>query len=312
MKWLDSMNDAVEYLEKNIMTQIDLIKVAEIACCSLHRFQRLFLFTTDITLTEYIRYRRMSLAADELLNSKSKIIEIADKYGYSSPESFTRAYSSFHGISPSSTRKTGFHTKYPRISFEITINGGNFNMGRKPVVQIEEHNDRKVASFFVDCPGPETKAWNLLREWATKNLTDYNARRYIGIAPKGHHPEGESHDPNEGPIRHEYAAQMFLFDDEGMNDEFHGAEVCDAPKGLYLVGDIVLNEYDDNGDIDIGTSMQKAYGVMSECLKEMDSYEFAMNERRYYEEHIFSPEWFNGSADLAEFKLWLPIRKKQA
>ena len=55
--------------------------------------------------------------------------------------------------------------------------------------------------------------------------------------------------------------------------------------------------------------MQTAYGVMSECLKEMGGYEFDLNERRYYEEHIFSNEWFDGSDDLAEFKLWLPIKK---
>ena len=125
-------------------------------------------------------------------------------------------------------------------------------MGTKHVVKIEEHNVDRVVSFFVDCPNPETKAWNLLRTWATENLNDYGARRYIGIAPKGHHPEGESHNSNEGPIKHEYAAQMFLFANEGKNGQYFDAQVCDAPKGLYLIGDIILNEFNDEGTIDIG------------------------------------------------------------
>lgn len=309
MEWLNKMNDGIDYIETHLRDKIDLGEAARIACCSLSRFQRMFTFVTDITITEYIRCRRMALSASELLNSDIKIIDLATKYGYESPEAFTRAFQAFHGFSPSSVRKLGIYTSYPRLSFQLTINGGSFNMGNKPVVRIEEHSRERVVSFFVNCSGPEEEAWNLLRHWAVTNLKDYTACRFIGCAPKGHHPEGEGHNPNEEIGCHEYMAQMILFEDEGESDSFLGGSVTDAPRGLFLVGDVVLNEYNEDGTVDIGASMQKSAGVMAECLKNMGGYEFDMQGRPYFEEHVFSQEWFEGHGDLAGFKLWLPIRK---
>jgi AraC family transcriptional regulator len=309
MEWLDKMNDALSYIETHIYEKIDFKKVARIACCSLSRFQRMFTFVTDITIAEYVRRRRMSLAACELLKSNIKIIELASKYGYESPEAFTRAFQAFHGVSPTSARKLGIHNSFPPISFEITINGGNFNMGTRPLVRIEEHSMGRVVSFHVDCHAPEEAAWNLMRDWVTKNIKDYKARRYIGCAPKGHHPDGDEHHPNEEIGSHEYMAQMFLFDDEGKNNTFLGADVCDAPSGLFLIGDVVMNEFNDDGTIDMGSSMEKAYWIMAECLKDMGGYEFELTERPFFEEHIFSNEWFDGKGDLSGFKLWLPIKK---
>lgn len=107
--------------------------------------------------------------------------------------------------------------------------------------------------------------------------------------------------------------QMFLFGDEGKSGTFLEADVCDAPKGLFLVGDVALNEFQHDGNIDIGSSMQTAFKVMSECLKEMGEYEFDLKERRHREEQIFSKEWWEnpniGDAGLVGFKLWLPIKK---
>ena len=81
-------------------------------------------------------------------------------------------------------------------------------MGKKPLVRIEEHSKERMVSFFVNCSGPEEAAWNLLRDWTVTNLKDYTARRYIGCAPKGHHPQGEGHNQNEEIGCHEYIAQM--------------------------------------------------------------------------------------------------------
>lgn len=313
MEWLKKMNEAIDYIEAHIQEKINFLKVAEIACCSLSRFQRMFSFVTDITLAEYVRCRRMSLAAHDLLNSDIKIIELAQKYGYESPEAFTRAFQAFHGVPPTVTRKFGIYTDYQRILFQIRISGGNFSMGTKPLVRIEEHSGERVVSFFVNCKEPERIAGDLLQEWAVKNLSDYTARRCVGYAPKGHHPNGEEHQPNEETGSHEYVMQMFLFGDEGNGDLFLGADVCDAAKGLYLVGDVALNEFHDDGNIDIGSSMQTAFRVMSECLKDMSGYEFDLQERRHREEQIFSDEWWKnpaiGDAGLVGFKLWLPIKK---
>ena|GEM_PF-814545 len=318
MEWLKNMNNAMDYIEANLTENIDLVKVAEIAFCSLSRFQHMFTFVTDITVMEYIRNRRMSVSAKELLDSDIKIVDLSFKYGYESPEAFTRAFQNFHGIPPTRVRKLGFFTSYPKLTFQININGGHFNMetinkGTKPLLRIEEYSNLRVVSFKADCKGPETAAWNLLKEWVVKNIGDYTTRRFFGCAPKGHHPEGKEHQPNEDIGTHEYVVSMFLLNHEANEKTYHGADVFDAPKGLYLVGDVAMNEFNDNGNLDIGTSMQSSGSVMVECLKEIGGYELALNERPFYEEHIFFKEWFtgelSGDGGLVGFKLWLPIKK---
>jgi len=139
MEWLTNINSALDFIETNISGKIDYTKAAGVACCSLSRFQNIFLFITDITPSEYVRRRRMALSAQELLDSKIKIIDLSYKYGYESPEAFTRSFKAFHGISPSDVRKYGKYIEYPRISFQLKIQGGHFIMGTS--AQFEVYKD---------------------------------------------------------------------------------------------------------------------------------------------------------------------------
>lgn len=124
MDWLTRMNSAIKYIEDNITEEIDNDKVAEIACCSVYHFQRMFSFITEISLSEYIRRRRFTLAAFELQNSDARILDIAVKYGYDSADSFSRAFQKLHGVTPSLARDKGVQLKvYPKISFHISIKG---------------------------------------------------------------------------------------------------------------------------------------------------------------------------------------------
>lgn len=124
MDWLDRMNGALNFIEEHLTDDIDFDEVARIACCSVYHFQRLFSFITDIPMSEYIRRRRLTLAAFELQESNVKVIDLAVKYGYDSPISFTRAFQNQHGVAPSLARGKGVQLKaYPRISFQITIKG---------------------------------------------------------------------------------------------------------------------------------------------------------------------------------------------
>lgn len=128
MDWLERMNRAMDYIELNLAEEIELSEVARRACCSSHQFQRMFSFITNVTLAEYIRRRKLTLAALELQqNSETeRVIDIAAKYGYESPVSFARAFQSLHGITPTMARQEGIALKaYPRISFLITIKGVN-------------------------------------------------------------------------------------------------------------------------------------------------------------------------------------------
>lgn len=126
MELLERMNRAVEYIETNLTNKIDYEKVANEIGYSIHHFQRMFSFITDISMAEYVRRRRMTMAAFELQNSSMKVIDIALKYGYESPEAFARAFQNLHGITPTVARNKGIGLKaYPRISFQISIKGAS-------------------------------------------------------------------------------------------------------------------------------------------------------------------------------------------
>ena len=123
---LKTMNDAMRYIEENLTNEIDFKVVARFAHCSEYHFKRMFSFLAGITLSEYIRRRRLSLAAFELINSNSKVIDVAIKYGYNSPDSFTRAFQQLHGVTPSEARNNGQQLKaYPLMTFQLSIRGGN-------------------------------------------------------------------------------------------------------------------------------------------------------------------------------------------
>jgi len=118
------MNAAVSYIEENLDNVIDYDTLAKLACCSAHNFFRMFSFITDISLAEYIRRRRLTLAALELQNSNIKVIDLSAKYGYDSPVSFTRAFQTLHGVTPTEARADGVMLKaYPKIAFKISIKG---------------------------------------------------------------------------------------------------------------------------------------------------------------------------------------------
>jgi AraC-type DNA-binding domain-containing proteins len=124
MEWLARMNTAMNYIEDHLDQTIEFDIVAQMACCSTYHFQRMFSFIVDMPLSEYIRRRRMTLAAFELQNSNIKVIDLALKYTYDSPISFARAFQNMHGVTPSVARDKGVALKaYPRISFHISIKG---------------------------------------------------------------------------------------------------------------------------------------------------------------------------------------------
>lgn len=120
MNILEKLNGPLEYIEGNLANNIDFKEVSRLASCSQSYFKRVFPILTGITITEYIRRRRLTLAAFELNKSSTKIIDIANKYGYNSPDSFTRAFQAFHGITPLEAKSYGHWIKaYSRITFQL-------------------------------------------------------------------------------------------------------------------------------------------------------------------------------------------------
>lgn len=123
MDWLSNLNQSLEYVEENLTGEISLDEAARIAQCSLYHYQRMFSYIADVTLGEYIRRRRMSLAGVELRNG-AKVIDVSLKYGYDSPTSFSRAFKSVQGITPQEAKLPESKlTSYSLLSFAIQIKG---------------------------------------------------------------------------------------------------------------------------------------------------------------------------------------------
>jgi len=122
---LKSLNDAMQYMEEHLEGEIDYREAARRALCSEYHFKRMFSFLAGIPLSEYVRRRRLTLAAFALREPDSKIIDIAMKAGYASADAFTRAFQLFHGVTPSEARNREVPLKaFPRMTFQLTIRGG--------------------------------------------------------------------------------------------------------------------------------------------------------------------------------------------
>ncbi len=123
MDWINRMNEALAYVEDNLVGEISLDRAAQIALSSQYQFQRLFSYMVGVPLSVYIRQRRLTKAALDL-QSGDKVIDVAGRYGYDSPTAFNRAFQSVHGVPPSAAQQPDILLKaFPRISFTITVQG---------------------------------------------------------------------------------------------------------------------------------------------------------------------------------------------
>ena len=140
MEWLKKLGKAIDYIEDNLDKEISYDEAARIACCSPYYFQRVFSYVSGVSLAEYIRRRKMTQAAFELQRADSRVIDVALKYGYSSPTSFNRAFQNVHGITPTAAKLGGNVLQaYPSIQFKIEITGGSamaYRIVKKPPLRI--------------------------------------------------------------------------------------------------------------------------------------------------------------------------------
>ena len=124
MDWLKKLSDSLDYIEEQIEFNLDIDHLAQLAGLSKFHYQRMFTMLTGFTVAEYFRKRKLTLAAQELASSSIKVIDIALKYGYATPESFAKAFRKMHGISPSEAREAGQRLKaFPRLTFQIQVKG---------------------------------------------------------------------------------------------------------------------------------------------------------------------------------------------
>lgn len=181
------------------------------------------------------------------------------------------------------------------------------NVNETAIVKIEEHRNEKMVCFTVDCIDPENEAWRQMSEWCKKNISDRTARRYVGVALSGHHPQGMEHQNASEHVKHPYKAMMYLIGNECTQEEFYGLKVEDAPSGLFLTNDVILNQFDEDDTVDIALSMMKASEAFVAFMKNTSDYVFDCSTGIFYEEHIFSEKWFQNGGVPDGFRMWVPI-----
>ncbi|MGE7608119.1 AraC family transcriptional regulator [Peribacillus frigoritolerans] len=184
MDSLKNMNGAIKFIEENLTNEIDFKEVARLAYCSEYHFKRMFSFLAGISLSEYIRRRRLTLAAFELKNSNVKVIDIAIKYGYSSPDSFARAFQHLHGITPSEARSNGHSLKaYPPMSFQLSIKGGsemNYRIEEKEAFHII--GIKKRVPIIFNGVNPEIASmWKSLDEKTINEIKNLSNVEPLGL-----------------------------------------------------------------------------------------------------------------------------------
>ncbi|MDM8102842.1 MULTISPECIES: AraC family transcriptional regulator [Bacillaceae] len=124
MTWVESLQAAIDYMEDHLLDDLPIENIAQQANFSVFHFQRTFAILTDISVGEYLRRRRLTLAAYELTRSNTKIIDIAYEYGYDTPEAFSKAFRRQHGVTPSEARKyTGKLKSYNRLVVQVSLKG---------------------------------------------------------------------------------------------------------------------------------------------------------------------------------------------
>ena len=124
MEWLDHFRSSIDYLEANLDKEIQVAEAARTARMSKYHYQRMFHMISGVTLADYVRKRRLTMAAQEMAGSGAKVLDTALKYGYQTPEAFAKAFQRLHGMPPSEARKPGVNLKaFPRLTFQIQIRG---------------------------------------------------------------------------------------------------------------------------------------------------------------------------------------------
>lgn len=166
MDWIKGFNNAIDYIEQNITEPLAYERIAQEMNISGFYFQRIFSILCGYTVGEYIRSRRLTLAGNDLLTTDEKIIDIALKYGYDTPEGFTRAFTRFHGVTPSAVRTKPVNLKsFARLSIIISVKGGesmNYKIEKKSGFKIVAKTQRfskienvqgrdDIPQFWTDC-----------------------------------------------------------------------------------------------------------------------------------------------------------------
>lgn len=284
MNWSEVISRAIEYIENNLTNDITIEDIANYLYISSFYFQKGFSMLCGYSVGEYIRNRKLSLAGYELLHTDNKIIDIALKYGYDSPDSFTKAFTRFHGSTPSSVRRGGKVKEFAPLKINLMLKGG-YTMEYK----IEEKEAFRVVglkdSFKYETANQEIpKIW---KKFFMKNIFSKMKPKYaVNI------------DTNMGRDVFDYV----------IGDDYNSSlkvpkdfEIIEIPKFTWVVFSCI-------GPASV--KMQETNErIFKEWLPNSNDYEIAAG---YNIEMYSNPKDYKKGIDDEKYysEIWIPVKKK--
>jgi len=285
MNWSESISRAIEYIENNLTNDITIEDIANYLYISSFYFQKGFSMLCGYSISEYIRNRKLSLAGHEILHTDNRIIDIALKYGYDSPDSFTKAFTRFHGSTPTEVRKGGRIKEFAPLKINLILKGG-YTMEYK----IEEKEAFRVVglkdSFKYETANQEIpKIW---KKFFIKNVFNKIKPKYaINI---------DTHmgsDVFDYVIGDDYNSLLRIPQD---------FEIIEIPKFTWVIFSCI-------GPASI--RMQETNErIFNEWLPNSNDYEIAAG---YNIEMYSNPEDYKNGVDDEKYycEIWIPVKRKQ-
>lgn len=254
MDWIERLNKVAEYIEDNLTNDIQLETLAKTAYCSVYEFSRVFSFAAGMSVSEYIRRRRLSQAVFDIQSGRESIVDISLKYRYESQSTFTRAFKELHGQTPASVRNHGILLKtYPKITFKLIIRGVT-----EMDFRIEKKESFKIIGWKTEpghAGGPDD--WEYFYDHFGKIFENTGGKSYYkapfwGVGAYKFNPEG-SHFKGE---KNNFPAEVnciigALYDGEPLTD---GLMLEEFPAGTWAVFPVVSDPANDA----TGTAYAKA------------------------------------------------------
>lgn len=294
MNYYERIQKSIEYIETNIENEIDLNQAAREAFMSQSNYYRMFFALVGFTVKEYIRQRRISLAASELHCSDSKVMDIAIKYDFESQDSFSRAFKRITGFLPSQFRQNQSVYSFERVSvmdkyFEIQDSG---LLEKYPDIKVlKKLEPVRVAYYCYYGTNPEHQAFLVVSEWLKKSGLDMEKD---GLRIFGYNNPGP-----QSPEQQEYGYEVCVTISDSVKVEDERVKTKLLEGGLYAVSEIKRGL---NGDI--GEEIMKAWQRFQSWLQDS---KYVYGGHQWMEEHLGFDDAFNhvGGVDL-----YMPIMER--
>ncbi len=273
MNYYERIQKSIDYIESNLENEIDLNLAAQMALMSLSNFYRMFFALVGYSIKEYIRHRRISLAAAEIMSSSICLIDIAVKYDFDSRDSFSRAFKRTTGFLPSEFRRLNKEYIFERMSmmdkyFEIKDKS---LLDKYPDIKVlKEIEPVRVAYYCYFGKNPESNAFAVMRDWINKSG--------LNIKEQKHRIFGYDNPSPTSPEQKEYGYEVCVtIDDDTIVDDSNIKEKVFG-GGLYAVTGVRYDE-----EVDVGCEIIKTWQRFQDWISDS---KYAYGGHQWFEEHL--------------------------